>query len=132
MTLVEDVAARLRAQVSSRTTFEYAVSDGPIPPAYLLVRATPATESGERMTETTDHVDWILWVLSVARHPDPFKSARTADVGASMVRDALRDYRPSAGPWRLRFDVGQSAFRDESLSDTTFSAAVQYAVRVNL
>lgn len=132
MTLVEDVAARLRAQVSSRTTFELAVPDGPLPTAYLLVRATPAAESGERMTETTDHVSWTLRVLSVARHADPYKGARTADAGLVMARDALRDFRPGSGAWRLRYEAGNDATRDESLPDTTFVAAAQYALRVNL
>lgn len=132
MTLVEDVAARLRAQVSSRTTFEYAVPDGALPAAYLLVRATPADEAGERMTDTTDHVMWTVRVLSVARHSDAFKAARTADAGSSMARTALRDFRPSLGPWRLRFAASSDAFRDESLPDSTFVAAVQYAVRTPL
>ena len=38
MTLVEDVAARLRAQVPSRAVYELAVPDGPLPTAYLLLR----------------------------------------------------------------------------------------------
>lgn len=132
MTLVEDVAARLRTQVPSRAVYELAVPDGPLPTAYLLLRATPSDEAGQRMTDTTDHVMLTVRVLSVARHADPFKAARTADVGSSMARAALRDFRPAAGPWRLRFAASSDAFRDESLPDSTFVAAVQYAVRTPL
>mgnify|MGYP003588834947 FL=1 len=132
MTLVEVVAARLRAHVTSRTVFEFAVPDGPLPTAYLLVRATPASERATRMTDTTDHVMWTVRVLSVARHVDPFKAARTADVGSSMARTALRDYRPLLGPWRMRFELSADAYRDESLPETTFVAAIQYAVRTSL
>jgi len=132
MTLVEDVAARLRAQVPSRAVYELAVPDGPLPTAYLLLRAAPSDEAGQRMTDTTDHVMWTVRVLSVARHVDPFKAARTADVGSSMARAALRDYRPLLGPWRMRFELSADAYRDESLPETTFVAAIQYAVRTSL
>lgn len=131
-TLVEDVAARLRSQVPSRVVFELAVPDGDLPAAYLLVRATPSSELSERMTDTTDHVSWTVRVLSVARHVDPFKAARTADAGAGFAREALRGYRPLSGPWRLRYELSLDATRDESLPETTFAAAVQYAVRRNL
>ena len=87
MTLVEDVAARLRAQVPSRAVYELAVPDGPLPTAYLLLRAAPSDEAGQRMTDTTDHVMWTVRVLSVARHVDPFKAARTA--GSIINRAAL-------------------------------------------
>jgi len=63
---------------------------------------------------------------------DPFKAARTADVGSSMARAALRDYRPLLGPWRMRFELSADAYRDESLPETTFVAAIQYAVRTSL
>ncbi len=132
MTVVEAVAARLRAQVPSRATYEWAVPDGPLPAAYLLVRAAASVESGERMTETTDHVVWSVWVMSVARSTDPFKAARTADAGLTLARDALRDFRPAGSPWRIRFTLSSPAARDESLPETTFLASVQYDARVNL
>ncbi len=131
MTLVEDVAARLRAHVTSRTVFEFAVPDGPLPTAYLLVRATPASERATRMADSTSVVSWTVRVLSVARHADSFKGARTADTGLSMARDALRDFRP-VGQWPLRYETGVDAFRDESLPDTTFIAAAQYSLRNQL
>ena len=132
MGVVEDVAARLRAQVQSRTVYEWAVPDGSLPAAYLLVRGSVSGEDGDRMPETVDHERWTVRVLSAARHSDAHVAARTADAGLAFARAALRDYRPLAGAWRLRYDLGSDAFRDESASDTTFTAAAQYSLRVNL
>ena len=129
MALVEDVAARLRTQVPSRTVYEHAVPDGTVAAAYLLVRAAVTDEGSERMSTTT-HVDHSgVWVLSVARNGNPHVASRTADAGASFARAALRDWRPSGGQWPLRFDTGRVADRDESLPETTFSAALQYSLR---
>lgn len=131
MSVVAAVAARLRTGVPSRVTFEFAVPDGDLPTAYLLVRATPATEFPSRAADSTSVVSWTVRVLSIARHADPFKGARTADAGLSMVRDALRDHRP-VDQWPLRFESSADAFRDESLPDTTFVAAAQYSLRNQL
>lgn len=131
MSLVETVAARLRAQVPSRAVFEHGVPNGVLPAAYLLVRAAVTGESGERMPETVDHETWTVYVLSVARHADPHVAARTANAGMQFARPALRGFRPD-GPWRLRYETGTSAFRDESTADTHFTAAAQYSVRVNI
>lgn len=131
-TVVEDVAARLRTQVPSRPVFEWAVPDGTLPPAYLLVRATPTGESGDRMPDTVDHEDWTVRVLSVARNGDPHVAARTADAGATFARRALRGYRPLAGQWRLLFDLGADAYPDDLATSTAFSAPLQYSLRVNV
>lgn len=129
MGLVEDVAARLRTQVPSRTVFEYAVPDGTLPTAYLLVRASPVDEGSERLSTTTHVVQSVVRVLSAARNGNPHVAARTADAGAKFARDALRDWRPSGGQWPLRFDVGADAARDESIPETTYVAPLQYSLR---
>lgn len=131
-TVVEDVAARLRALVPSRTVFEWAVPDGALPAAYLLVRATPTDEASGRMTDTVDHEDWTVRVLSIARNGDPFKAARTADAGATLARTALRGYRPMSGQWRLRFELGSDAFKDDTTTETAYTAPLQYSLRINL
>lgn len=131
-TVVEDVAARLRAQVPSRTVFEWAVPDGALPAAYLLVRASPTGESGERMPDTVDHEGWTVRVLSVCQNADPHVAARTADAGATFARRALRGYRPLAGQWRLLFDLGADAYRDELSTQTVYNAPLQYSLRVNV
>jgi hypothetical protein len=129
MALTEDVAARLRTQVPSRTVYEHAVPDGTLPAAYLLVRAAVTDEGSERMSTTT-HMDHAgVWVLSVARNGDPHVAARTADAGATFARAALRDWRPSGGQWPLRFVAGRVAERDESIPETTYVAPLQYGVR---
>jgi hypothetical protein len=131
-TVVEDVAARLRAQVPSRTVFEWALPDGVLPPAYLLVRATPTAESGARMPDTVDHEDWTVRVLSVAKNADPHVAARTADAGATFARRALRNYRPLSGQWRLLFDLGADAYPDDVASSTAYTAPLQYSLRDNV
>ena len=129
MALVEDVAARLRTQIPSRMVYEYAVPDGSLPAAYLLVRAAVTDEGSERMCDTTHVVDHTVRVLSIARNGNPHVAARTADAGASFARTALRDWRPSGGQWPLRFETGSDAFRDESIPETTFVAPLQYSLR---
>lgn len=131
-TVVEDIAARLRAQVPSRTVFEWAVPDGALPAAYLLVRATPVDEASGRMVDTVDHEQWTVRVLSIARNADPLKAARTADAGATLARRALRGYRPLSGQWRLRFELGSDAFEDDATTETAFNAPLQYSLRINL
>ena len=66
MALVEDVAARLRAQVTSRTVYEHAVPDGVVAAAYLLVRAAVTDEGSERMSTTTHTTSAAVRVRSVA------------------------------------------------------------------
>lgn len=132
MTVVEDVAARLRAQVPSRTVYEWAVPDGTLPAAYLLVRASIADETSERMVDTTHVAYETVRVLSAARNDNPHSAARTADAGLRFARAALRDYRPSSGQWRLRFETGSDPYRDESVTETTFVAAAQYRLRSSL
>ena len=129
MALVEDVAARLRTQIPSRTVYEHAVPDGSLPAAYLLVRASVSGEGSERLCDTTHVISYTLRVLSVARNGDPHVAARTADAGSVFARRALRDWRPSGGQWKLRYETGSDAFRDESVPATTFVAAVQYSLR---
>lgn len=131
-TVVEDVAARLRAQVPSRTVYEWALPDGTLPPAYLLVRASPTGESSDRMPDTVDHEDWTVRVLSVARNADPHVAARTADAGATFARKALRDYRPLSAQWRLLFDLGSDAYKDDTTTQTAYVAPLQYSLRVNV
>ena len=132
MALVEDVAARLRTQVPSRTVYEHAIPDGTLPAAYLLVRASVAGESSERFCDTIHRVDWTVRVLSIARNPDPHVAARTAAAGMTFVRDALRGWRPSGLPHRLRFATGSDPFRDESTDQTTFVVAAQYDLRTDI
>lgn len=132
MALVEDVAARLRTQVTGRRVFEYAVPDGPLPGAYLLVRGGVERESSERMTGTTHVGEAIVRVLSIADHADPHVAARTADAGATFARNALRDFRPSSGQWPLRLVAGSDPYRNEAVSATTFHVALQYALRTDL
>lgn len=129
MGVVEDVAARLRTQVPSRTVYEHAVPDGTIPAAYLLVRASVSTEFSERMCDATHAVTHAVYVSSVARNGDAHVAARTANAGSKFARDALRDWRPSGGQWKLRFVTAPAASRDESLPETTFVAPVQYGLR---
>lgn len=132
MALVEDVAARLRTQVPSRTVFEHAIPNGTLPPAYLLVRASVSGESSDRFCDTTHIASHTVRVLSIARNGDAHVAARTADAGSAFARVALRDWRPSGGQWRLRFEIGSDAYRDESTPETTFVAALQYSLRVDL
>lgn len=129
MGLVEDSAARLRTQVPSRTVYEHAVPDGAIAASYLLVRGSISGESSERMCDTTNVVDHALYVLSVARNGNPHVAARTADAGLTFARAALRDWRPSGGQWKLRYETGAAPYRDDSIPETTFVAAAQYGVR---
>ena len=129
MGVTEDVAARLRTQVPSRTVYEHAVPDGTLPTAYLLVRSSVSSEDSERLCDTTHVVGHTVRVLSVARNSDAHVAARTADAGASFARVALRDWRPSGGQWKLRFDVGSDAYRDEDLPHTTFVVGLQYGLR---
>ena len=129
MALVEDVAARLRTQVPSRTVFEHAVPDGTIPAAYLLVRASISGEDAERLCDATNRVDHALYVLSISRNKDAHVAARTADAGMTFARAALRDWRPSGGQWKLRYETGSAPYRDESTPETTFVAAAQYGLR---
>ena len=130
MGVVEDVAARLRTQIPSRTVYEYALpSDGTIPAAYLLVRSSVSREDAERMCDTTNVVDHTVRVLSIARNPDAHRAARTADAGATFARAALRDWRPSGGQWKLRFDVGSDPYRDDTTPETSFVVGLQYGLR---
>ena len=129
MALVEDVAARLRTQVPSRAVYEHAVPDGTLPAAYLLVRAAVTGEGSERFCDTTHVVSHTVRVLSIARNADAHVAARTADAGATFARTALRDWRPSGGQWKLRYETGTDAFRDESTPATTFVTPLQYSLR---
>lgn len=130
MGLVEDSAARLRTQVPSRTVYEHAVPSGEtIPAAYLLVRGSISGERSERLCDTTNVVDNALYVLSVARNGNPHVAARTADAGLTFARAAFRDWRPSGGQWKLRYETGSAPYRDDSIPETTFVAAAQYGVR---
>ena len=129
MALVEDVAARLRTQVSSRTVYEHAVPDGDVAAAYLLVRAAVTDEGSERLATTTHVTGATVRVLSVARNKSPYVAARTATAGATLTRAALRDWRPSGGQWPLRFDLGADAFKDDSIPETTYVAPLQYSLR---
>lgn len=132
MGVVEDVAARLRTQVPSRTIYEHAVPDGALPSAYLLVRAAVTGEGSERMCDATHVVSLTVRVLSIARNKDAHVAARTADAGATFARSALRDWRPSGGQWKLRYELGADAFRDESISETTFVTPLQYSLRADI
>ena len=132
MALVEDVAARLRVQVPSRTVYEHAVPDGTLPAAYLLVRAAVTGEGSERFCDTTHVVSHTVRVLSIARNQDAHRAARTADSGATFARTALRDWRPSGGQWKLRYETGSDAFRDESTPETTFVTPLQYSLRATV
>lgn len=132
MGLVEDVAARLRAQIPSRTVYEHAVPDGTLPTAYIVVRGGITAETSARMTDTTHVGEGLIRVLSVARNSDAHKAARTADAGAAFARDALRDFRPSGGQWPMRLALGSDPYRDESVAETTFVVGLQYGLRTDL
>lgn len=132
MGVVEDVAARLRTQVPSRTVYEYAVPDGPLPAAYVLVRSAVTDEESVRMCGTVSVETSTVRVLSVARNNNPHVAGRTADAGSAFCRAALRGYRPGAGQWRLVYETGSDAYRDDSLPETTYMTALQYSLRRDL
>lgn len=131
MGVVEDVAARLRTQIPSRTVYEYAVpSGGTLPAAYLIVRSSVSREEAERMCDTVNRVDWAIRVLSVARNPDAHAAGRTASAGATFARAALRDWHPSGGQWKLRFKVGaDEPYPDDTTPETSFVVGLQYGLR---
>jgi len=127
----DDVAARLSAQIPSRTVYSGAVPDGSLPPRYLVVWASEGDESSTRASDGTNTQTPSVWVSSVSRNNSPKIAADEAAWGASKVRAALRDWRPY-GDWKIRPEVSQPPRRDEAIPATTFFAVEQFSVRINL
>lgn len=130
MTLLSDVAARLTAQIPSRTVYAGAVPDGTLPTRYLVVWASEGTEESTRLCDTTNVQTPTFWVTSVSRNSSPMVAAQESAWGSSKVRAALRDWRPS-GKWKVRAEASQPPRRDESAT-TTFYAVEQFTVRISL
>ena len=131
MTLVDDVKARLEAQITGLTVYKNAVPSGTLPAKYLIVWASAGTETSNRMTDTTNLADPTFWITSVGRLSSPQNSAAAAAFGAREARRAMRDWRPY-GAYKVRPEVSQPARRDESLPDATFYAVEQFTVRITV
>lgn len=129
MGAVDDVAARLTAQVTARTVYPYAAPNGALPARYLIVHGSAGTESSERLADQVDAVDAPVWVTSVSRNADPEVAAREAAWGAEKAREALRGWRPAATAWKVRSEASQPAKRDESINEATFYAVEQFSVK---
>ena len=69
--LAESVAARLRSEVPSRTVFEGAVPDGPLPAQYLVVVTSEGDEAATRACDVVNVQTPHVWVYSVARNDLP-------------------------------------------------------------
>lgn len=131
MGAVEDAAARLRSQITSRTVYEYATPDGPLPARYLVVYGSEGLEESNRSTFTTNVQTPSVWVTSVSRNEKPDIAAREAAWGAQKARAALRNYRPD-GSWPFRSETSQPARKDETASVSTFFAVEQFSRRTHL
>ena len=132
MGAVEDIAARLEAQIPSRTVYPHAVPSGKtIPASYLVVHGSEGSEESTRSADTVNVQTPAVWVTSVSRNENPLAAAREASWAAGRVRAALRNFRPG-GRWSVRAEVSQPARRDESISATTFYAVEQFSVRTSL
>ncbi len=131
MTLLADVAARLVAQIPSRTVYAGAVPDGTLPTRYLVVWASEGSEESTRLCDTTNVQTPTFWVTSVSRHAEPQIAAQEAAWGSSKVRAALRDWRP-ASQWKVRPEASQPPRRDEAVAATTYTATEQFTVRLSI
>lgn len=121
-------AERLRAEVPSRTVFEDAVPDGPLPLNYLLVIASEGDERALRACDVVNQQTPYLWVYSVSRNALPDVAAWEARWGAAATRRALRNWRPE-GTWRVWSLASIPAGRNDTTPDTTFEAMEQFRVR---
>jgi hypothetical protein len=131
VTLLADVAARLAAQIPSRTVYAGAVPDGTLPTRYLVVWASEGTEESTRLCDTTNVQTPSFWVTSVSRNTRPEVAAQESAWGASKVRAAMRDWRP-AGQWKVRPESSQPPRRDDTVDTTTFAAVEQFSVRLSI
>ena len=125
--LAESVAARLRSEVPSRTVFEGAVPDGPLPAQYLVVVTSEGDEAATRACDVVNVQTPHVWVYSVARNDLPDVASWEAAWGAAAVRRALRNWQP--GPFRVRHLVSLPAGRNDTTPVTTYEAMEQFRVR---
>lgn len=123
--------ARLETLIPSRPVFIGAAPDDTPPPRYLLVRTSEGSEAATRSTHSVSIQTPAMWVLSVSMNPDPDEAYDEAAWGASRARAALRNWRPD-GEWRVIAEASQTAKRDESLPQTTFTAAEQFSFRSHI
>ena len=133
MTLVEIVAARLRAAFPSRSAFEWAVPnkmpDGAaVPPRFYIVSANIGAEDSLDLSGASDLREPVLWVRCVSRREDPQTAAHEVLLWASGARDALRDLRAPLGSGLVELDhlVSSQPFRDEGLPESTWLATEQW------
>ena len=131
MGAVEDVVARLTAQIPSRAAYPYAAPDGDLPARYFVVYGSEGSEVSTRMVGTVNVQSPSVWVVSVSRNADPDVAARESAWGAGKARAALRNYAPTASR-PFRSVSSQPARRDESISATTFYAVEQFSRRTAL
>ncbi len=133
MTLVEAVAARLRARFPARVTLEWAVPnkmpDGsPVPRLFWIVSANVGDEESSTMAGARDVRSPVLWVRSVSQHSDPQRAAHEVSLWAEDARDALRGFSPSIGrmSWALDHLVSSQPFSESGLPDSSWSATEQW------
>jgi len=127
------VADRLRATVPARSVFEGAVPSGSLPECFLLVRTNEGAEGASRMVGTVSLQRPSIWVTSVSLDVSPPVACDEAAAGAAFVRQALRNWSPVSGGWRLVAEVSEPARPDGSLPNAAAYAAVeQFSVRLAL
>lgn len=126
--LVEEVAARLRELIPSRTVYTFAVPDSPAP-RYLFVNGSD-TLTADTLGDVARVRDGVIWVTSTSRNGDPEAAADEATWGQEKAQGALMGWRPTTGDiaWKPEHLGGQPVQRDNDLPDTVMFAVDRYGI----
>lgn len=121
--IVDLTAARLTAQVTSRTVYAHAVPKLPAA-LYLWVYSDVPLPSSLDLADSQTIRGVTVWINSVASDSNPGTAAAEAMAGAQMAQDALTGWRPLDGAWKPVPISSQPPIKDDDIPGQTVFYAV--------